>query len=442
MLNIAAKFVLSWLLMALPMVQGWLGIYLDEDSDKPKIIEIVPESPAASAGLKVGDVMLSVDDTATPSRESFITAIHACESNQRVRLKVVRGGQELLVLARLGERPAEDQMPAAVEVAPPKQGGGVPAGESQAQGAKPKQEPVRKPTLGLQLQITGDRIEIAAVVPGSAAAKQGIVAGEILRRWNGVAIAKLEQIEAATADVKEGTVVKLVVEGKDGPREVEVAFALPAEVMPPKAVGGDPAAAKKEKQAQRSGAKSQAKAKTAPLPQEERGKVDIALRATKPQVGTDFAAALAAAKANGQRVLVVYGSELVPESLAQRESLSDPEVAVLLQDMVCVYVDAGANEELLEERDVQQLPTVELLQNGKTVRRHEGYLPPQKLAGLVRGPKLPAKRDALVPPPPVPPMPNPVQDPNLQGELEQLRQEVADLRNQIEELRKQLRKRE
>lgn len=434
MLNIAAKFVLSWILLVLPMVQGWLGIYLDEDSDKAKVVEVVPESPAASAGLKVGDVMLSVDDTATPSRESFIAAIHACEANQRVRLKVVRGGQEMLVLARLGERPAEDQMPTAVEVAPPKQGGGAPAGESQA--APQKQEPVRKPSLGLQLQIQGDRIEIAGVVPGSPAAKQGIVAGEVLRCWNGTAIATLEQIEAATAEVKEGEVVKLLVEGKDGPREVEVTFALPAKTLPPKPAGEDAAAAKK---AQRSGAKSPAKPKPAQESQEMRGKADTALRATKPQMGTDFAAALATAKANGQRVLVVYGSELVPESLAQREALSEPEVAVLLADVVCVYVDAGANQSLLEERDVQQLPTVELLRNGKTERRHEGYLPPQKLAGLVRGPKPAAKRDALVPPPP---MPSPVQDPKLQGELEQLRQEVADLRNQIEELRKQLRKRE
>ena len=102
MLNLAAKFVLSWVLMVLPMVQGWLGVYLDEDSEKPKVVEVVPDSPAASAGLKVGDVMMSVDDTATPTRESFIAAIHACDANQRIRLKVVRGGNELLVLAKIG----------------------------------------------------------------------------------------------------------------------------------------------------------------------------------------------------------------------------------------------------------------------------------------------------------------------------------------------------
>lgn len=440
MLNIAAKFVLSWILMVLPMVQGWLGIYLDEDSDKPKVVEVVPDSPAASAGLKVGDVMLSVDETATPSREAFIAAIHACEPNQRVRLKVARGGQEMLVLAKLGERPAEDQMPAAVEVAPPKQGGGAPAGESQA--APKPQEPARKPSLGLQLQITGDRIEIAGVVEGSPAAKQGIAAGEVLRRWNGTPISTLEQIEAATIDIKAGDIVKLTVEGKDGPREVSVAFALPAKSPQAKPEGEDAAAAKKLKQAKRSGAKAPAKDQTAPESQEQRGKLEVALRATKPKIGTDFAAALAAAKASGQRVLVIYGSELVPESLAQREALSEPEVAELLGEVVCVYVDAGANQALLEERDVQQLPTVELLRNGKTERRHEGYLPPQKLAGLVRGPKPKQVQDkAMVPPPPMPPK-SAAQDPQLQAELAQLRQELVELRRQLEQLKQELRKRE
>ena len=67
---------LSLLLLA-PAIDGWLGIYLDNEAVQAVIGEVIPESPAARAGLRAGDVLLAVGDLATGTRESFIAAVRA-----------------------------------------------------------------------------------------------------------------------------------------------------------------------------------------------------------------------------------------------------------------------------------------------------------------------------------------------------------------------------
>src|SRR5678809_1590381 len=91
MLPMPAPF-LSLLLLA-PAADGWLGIYLDDQPDEAVVSEVVPDSPAAKAGLQIGDVLLAVGDKATPSRDEFVAAIRAAKAGDRVSIKLKRGGQ-------------------------------------------------------------------------------------------------------------------------------------------------------------------------------------------------------------------------------------------------------------------------------------------------------------------------------------------------------------
>src|SRR5688572_1646125 len=88
------------LLLLIPPANGWLGIYL-ASSDEPVVAEVIPGSPAAKAGLRVGDQILAVDDQPTPTRDELIEAIGSKKVGDRVQLKLRRGDQEPVVIVSL-----------------------------------------------------------------------------------------------------------------------------------------------------------------------------------------------------------------------------------------------------------------------------------------------------------------------------------------------------
>src|SRR5262245_18883562 len=114
--------LLSLLLLS-PLADGWLGVWLSPDHDEPVITEVAPNSPAASAGIKAGDVMLAVGDTATATKKEFVAAIKAGKPGDRVNIKLRRDGKEMTVVVKLGE--------------PPSEGGTTPAKELTPKGQKP-----------------------------------------------------------------------------------------------------------------------------------------------------------------------------------------------------------------------------------------------------------------------------------------------------------------
>ncbi|MFO0314440.1 MAG: PDZ domain-containing protein [Planctomycetota bacterium] len=103
-----AKFLLCLLplLFAVPAPEGWLGIYLDPERDEPVVAEVIPDSPAAKAGLQLGDVIVRFGGDVAPSRERVRAALLAAQPGDRCEVLVRRGGAEQRVFVRLGERPA------------------------------------------------------------------------------------------------------------------------------------------------------------------------------------------------------------------------------------------------------------------------------------------------------------------------------------------------
>lgn len=94
------------LLLAAVVPEGWLGVYLDAERDQPVVVEVIPESPAAKAGLQVGDVIVRIADEAAPSRERVRALLAAAQPGDRMEVLVRRGAGEQRVFVKLGERPA------------------------------------------------------------------------------------------------------------------------------------------------------------------------------------------------------------------------------------------------------------------------------------------------------------------------------------------------
>lgn len=68
------------------------------------IVSVEADTPAARAGLVVGDVLLSVDGTAIVRAEDLQSALGSDRVGATVRLQILRGGAPHEVTATLGER--------------------------------------------------------------------------------------------------------------------------------------------------------------------------------------------------------------------------------------------------------------------------------------------------------------------------------------------------
>ncbi|HWD46083.1 MAG TPA: trypsin-like peptidase domain-containing protein [Actinomycetota bacterium] len=74
--------------------------------DGALIQEVAPDSPAAKAGIRPGDLVVTVDGKAIENYSEMVAAIRAHKPGDQVTLRVVRGGSETAITATLAQRPA------------------------------------------------------------------------------------------------------------------------------------------------------------------------------------------------------------------------------------------------------------------------------------------------------------------------------------------------
>jgi putative serine protease PepD len=88
---------------------GYLGVRMDDapgNQDGAVVQEVTPDSPAARAGLRAGDVVVSIDGGTVQDRGELVAAIRGHKPGDKVTLVVNRGGNETTITATLAQRPA------------------------------------------------------------------------------------------------------------------------------------------------------------------------------------------------------------------------------------------------------------------------------------------------------------------------------------------------
>jgi hypothetical protein len=73
------------------LVRGWLGLALRAESQVPKIIRILPDSPAEAAGIRAGDVLLSIGSRQIKDYADAANAFFYLIPGEPVKVKVLRG---------------------------------------------------------------------------------------------------------------------------------------------------------------------------------------------------------------------------------------------------------------------------------------------------------------------------------------------------------------
>jgi serine protease Do len=128
------------------------------------VVRVYPDSPAARAGVKSGDVLAAVDGRPVVAREELTTAFHSVPTGTPLEVEIRRG---------------EQSFPLALTAVRPPQGLGL---------------EVLATALGIEAERDRDGLVVASVTRGSEAARAGLRAGDRLLGANGQRLADAEQL--------------------------------------------------------------------------------------------------------------------------------------------------------------------------------------------------------------------------------------------------------
>jgi len=206
-----AKTVVSQLIDTGKVTRGWLGIQTSEGNRElsPALRElygveggalvedVVPDSPAAKAGLQTADVITKFGNEPINSFGDLQRMVGTTRPNTRVTLTVMRDGKSITLPLTLEMRPDEDKMAGVL--------GGRRGGNRPAPG---QPDSVQNKVFGLTVQAPTDRsvqgVEVVAVAPASPAEDAGIQAGDIIQRIGRTAVTDLASFRKALEGPKAG----------------------------------------------------------------------------------------------------------------------------------------------------------------------------------------------------------------------------------------------
>jgi len=229
---------LASLLLLAPVADGWLGVYLATDREQAVVAEVIPESPAARAGLQAGDELLAVGDTATPTRDELVAAIRQHKAGERLRIRLRRDGKEMVVTVKLGDRPETMPAPTTGVVpapVPPRQNRPPrPAGEVAPIPPAPAGE--RKAYLGLRVRESDGGVVVDEALPGGPAAGLGIRAGERITTLGDRQVEGLADLDAVLQRQGPGQKLPIGLQSAAGTRSLTITLGAMPGAAPPREV--------------------------------------------------------------------------------------------------------------------------------------------------------------------------------------------------------------
>jgi len=203
------------------------------------VTEVVTDSPASGAGIKVGDVILSVDGTTFGANESLSNIISGHKVGDTVKLSVQHKGDAnpTDITVKLGESPDKAGAPfLGVQYRMGgfgQRGGMMPfAGPNGRQGRNPGIQPgapitPTTPRGGsgfLPQRIPGAIVYL--VTEGSPAAKAGVQRFDVISAINGVSVENAQALVDAIATYKSNADVTLTVKHRGDTATTEIKVTL------------------------------------------------------------------------------------------------------------------------------------------------------------------------------------------------------------------------
>jgi serine protease Do len=213
------------------VVRGWLGVQIqgmDEDlvaslglpkAEGALVAGVEPDSPAAKAGIRRGDVILQFGEKPIAKVGTLTRSVAAVTPGQSVPVKLWRDGKEMTVTVAVG------QMPGA--------GTQVAANEAPAAADQPRLGLVLAPIppeARAELQLTPDQggVLVRGVMPDGPAAAKGIREGDVILSVQDQTVRQPEDVQKAVRAAHQAgaKAVRMLVQRDGDPRYVAVPLAV------------------------------------------------------------------------------------------------------------------------------------------------------------------------------------------------------------------------
>jgi serine protease Do len=212
------------------VVRGYIGVQITDVDQRAQeafkltsregalVQSVTSGGPADKAGLKAGDVIVSVGGTPVKDTRTLIYRVSAMPPGQKVELEVIREGKRLTPTVILGERPSS---------------------EGEQEGSTTKEDtPTSK--LGLQIddlnQRTRRQFEIPKEVEGvlvtdvtdlSPADDANLRTGDVIMRVNDREVTSTQDFTDAISGVRPGTMMRFYVYRPQGDVKTFVFLRMP-----------------------------------------------------------------------------------------------------------------------------------------------------------------------------------------------------------------------
>ena len=202
-----------------PEPAGFLGVGVGPVEGGLEVEIVVPDSSAAAYGIKVGDVIKQVNGKNTTSIEELRAALGGALAGAGAKVLLRRNGADITLNLVLGARGQKVEAPKSAPAAP-----------------KPKEKPPEKPekksevkgTLGVHARQTAEgQVGITKVIPGAAAEKAGIKAGDLVLKLGDKEVASLKDLQDGLGPLHAGESINLKIRRGDEEKDMKVTLGEP-----------------------------------------------------------------------------------------------------------------------------------------------------------------------------------------------------------------------
>ncbi len=185
--------------------RGWLGVQIQpitpeigralglDEAQGALVSSVIEGTPAAEAGVEVGDVILRFADRAIEEVRDLTRAVAEAPVGEPAEMVLWRNGEQLSLAPRI----------ALLEEEPQQQAEAQPVPESGPLGMSLSElTPEARAELGIDAEVEG--VVVTDVAPGSPAFRQGMVPGDVIMRVGDRAVQSPEQVAEAIDTAREG----------------------------------------------------------------------------------------------------------------------------------------------------------------------------------------------------------------------------------------------
>ncbi|MEF8834426.1 MAG: DegQ family serine endoprotease [Halofilum sp. (in: g-proteobacteria)] len=215
------------------VARGWLGVVIQEVTrdlaesfgmERTRgalVARVLPDSPAAKAGLRVGDVIIGFNGEEVPRSSALPPIVGRTPIGSKAEVDIVRDGERMTLRVTIGRLPGESGL-AGYGSADDGDGGGSGAEEPAAAGARlgMRVAPVSDASRE-RLELGPGGVEVAELLSPPAAGS-GLRRGDVIVMMNSRPIEGVADFGARVAELPAGRSVALLVERDSGPQFIAI----------------------------------------------------------------------------------------------------------------------------------------------------------------------------------------------------------------------------